>query len=451
MPCPRRAFKGDVLMENQMKRRFPERSHHTTLMRLVALAGVAIMAAACGSGATPTPIPEPIKLRYVTFAGLNAAEETLVHQFEADNPQITIEVEEYRQAPDQYFAGTPVPDLMLMTPGQMLDSAIDSGKLTDLSELRQDSAAEQAYLPNLRPLGAHEGRQYFLPVGYDWSGIYYNKQIFAQFGLQPPGTWDEFIQLCETLWLNGLTPLSVSGADPFMGTLWLDYLDLRLNGPEFHRQFSAGEVGYDDPRLRSVFELWASLVEKGYFVQTAGRMGIGDALAAVAPARAAGDAPVAMVLSGPAFMGGLAPEQRDLLGFFPFPTLDPSQPPAEVVMSIGYIVPAQAPQRDAALAFVRRLASAEGRALLVKDIVASGLYAPASATAEGEVLPERLRQGIELMQQADAVTIPYYMSVPTTLWPALSDMLRQIYVVPESGKSLDLDALLSKMEAARTK
>ena len=116
-------------------------SHYSTLLRLVALIGMAIVLAACGSDATPTPIPEPVKLRYVTFAGLNAAEETLVRQFEADNPHITFAAEEYRQAPDQYLATPPVPDLMLMTPGQILDAAIAAGKLTDLSELQPAAAA----------------------------------------------------------------------------------------------------------------------------------------------------------------------------------------------------------------------------------------------------------------------------------------------------------------------
>ena len=426
----------------------PKISVFSTLLRVLALAGVTTMAAACGFGTAPTPTPAPVTLRYVTFTGLDAAEETLIRQFQADNPHVTITAEEYAQAPDRYLASAPVPELMLITPGQILDAAIARGALTDLTELWQESGAEQEFVGSLRALSQHEGKQFYLPVGYSWNGIYYNKQLFEQYGLQPPQNWDEFVQLCETLWINGVTPLAVSGNDPFMGTLWLDYLNLRLNGPEFHQQFLNGEIRYDDPRVRSVFELWASLVEKGYFMPTASTMGIDAALSAVAQAGNTSGTPVAMLLSGPAFMGDLSPEQRSALGFFPFPTLDPTQTPAEVVMSIGYMVPAQAPQRDEALAFVSYLASKQGRDLLSKDVAATGLYAPAFA-AEGETLPESVRQGMELVQQTDAVTVPYYMSVSPQMWPALADMLKRILTEPGSGKGFDLDALLSRLEAAR--
>ena len=231
------------------------------------------------------------------------------------------------------------------------------------------------------------------------------------------------MQLSETLWLNGVTPFAISGADPFMGTLWIDYLNLRLNGPAFHQQFLAGEAPYTDPRLRTVFELWASLVEKGYFLQTASRMGIEEALTAVAPPAGAGSAQAAMVLTGPAFLGALPQEQRNELGFFPFPILDPSQPPAEVVMAIGHMIPAQAPHRDAALAFASLLASAAGRDLLTKDVVATGLYAPIFAPAESGTLPEIVRQGMALVQGGNAISPPYYMSVPARCgrrWPTCS-------------------------------
>lgn len=416
---------------------------------MIALVGTLAVLAACGFGAEPTPTPEPVTMRYVTFTGLDAAEQSLIRQFEADNPQVTIASEEYNQSPDEYLANVPAPDLMLITPGQFLDAAIERGGLTDLTDLWQQAGVDDDFVASLRALSEREGKQYYLPVGYNWNGIYYNKQVFEQYGLQPARTWDEFIQLCESLWLEGITPLAVSGNDPFMGTLWLDYLGLRLNGPEFQREFLAGMVPYDDPQVRSVFELWASLVEKGYFLQNSSTMGTLEALTSVAQKGNITGAKAAMALSGPAFMGDLPPELRDELGFFPFPTLDSSQPPAEVVMSIGYMVPTQAPQREQALAFVSHLASEQGRELLTKDVMATGLYAPAFVTEVDETIPEIVRQGMELVQQAESVTVPYFMSVEPRMWPALNEMLRRMLTEPGSSKGFDLDALLSKLEAAR--
>lgn len=419
------------------------------ILRLLGLAAVAVLASACAFGAEPTPTPTPITLRYITFAGLDVAEQTLIERFRTTHPHITVAVEEYNRAPADYLTDAPIPDLMLITPGEFLDNAVSSGALTDLTDLWEQSGAAQAAPPALQALSARDGRQYYLPTGYNWSGVYYNRQVFEQLGLQPPQTWDEFLDLSETLWLNGVTPFAISGADPFMGLLWFDYLNLRLNGAAFHKQFLAGDIPFDDPRIRMVFELWASLVEKGYFLQTSAAMDIGDALGMVTPAASGASAQAAMVLSGPAFLAELTPAQRGALGFFPFPVLDFAQPPAEVVMAIGYMIPSQAPHRDVSLTFAELLASEEGRALLAADVAATGLYAPMSGSAEDQTLPDSVRQGIELVQGAEAITAPYYMSVPPTMWPALITMQRKLLTEPGSGKAFDLDGLLAMLEAVR--
>jgi hypothetical protein len=87
--------------------------------------------------------------------------------------------------------------------------------------------------------------------------------------------------------------------------------------------------------------------------------------------------------------------------------------------------------------------------LLTKDVVATGLYAPAFVTEDTAALPDQVRQGMELVEGADTVVVPYYMSVPPTMWPALMEMQRRILTEPGSGAGFDLDAMLAKLEAAR--
>jgi ABC-type glycerol-3-phosphate transport system substrate-binding protein len=338
---------------------------------------------------------------------------------------------------------------MLITPGAFLDAAVAGGGLTDLTNMWQENDAAAGAPPALGALSEREGKQFYLPVGYNWTGIYYDKAVFAQYGLQPPATWDEFLQVSETLWGEGVTPLSIAGEDPMTGSLWLDYLNLRLNGPEVHRQLISGEIPFTDARIRPVFELWVSLVEKGYFHPDAANMGAGEALAAVIQEGDLLGARPAMILSGPTFLGELPPERRARLGFFPFPALDPSQEASEVVMALGYMVPAAAPQRDAALGFVAYLTSPGGRDLLLSDVVAAGLYAPAFAVADRAALPEGVRQGMALVEGAQTVTAPFYMSVSPAMWPALADMQRRLLAGPGSPGGFDLDALLARLEAAR--
>lgn len=416
----------------------------------VAAAALALgLLAGCGFGAEPTPTPEPLTLRYITYPGMAAGEKALIAGYEADHPQTTVVVAPYSQLPIDYVEDSPAPDVMLITPGEFLDTTVAAGGLADLSNLWQESGAAQSLLPGLRSLSEYEGKQFYLPVGYSWNGFFYDKAVFEQYGLQPPATWDEFLQVCETLWLNGVVPLSMSGEDPFMGTLWLDYLDLRLNGPEVHRQLIAGELPFTDPRIRSVFESWVALVERGYFNEAAPNMGPQEALAAVVQkGKILGPKP-AMVLAGSAFLGELVPELRAKLGFFPFPVMDSSQPLAEVVTAIGYMVPSNAGHRDAAVDFVSYLVSDKGREILNTQVVAGGLQAPAFAVEDKTALPETVRQGMALVEGAQTVMAPLYMSVNAELWPALALMQQQILKGPGSGEGFDLDAVLARLEAAR--
>ena len=195
--------------------------HHRSAAPAVSsdpLGAAVLLLAACGFGAQPTPTPEPITLRYITFPGLAAAEDALIGGYRADHPEISMAVEQYNQTPDAMLAQRPVPDVMLITP-RLVPGQGD--RLWRTYRPHQSMAGIRGCGTRCSPacaaLSEREGKQYYLPVGYNWNGFYYDKAVFEQYGLQPPTTWDEFLQVCETLWMNGVVPLSMSGEDPFMG------------------------------------------------------------------------------------------------------------------------------------------------------------------------------------------------------------------------------------------
>ncbi len=89
-----------------------------------------------------------------------------------------------------------------------------------------------AILPAFRNFLQLDGAYYAVPESAVVFGLYYNEQLFADNGLQPPATWDDLMASCQTLRAKGISPIAVTGTyDPYMG-IWWDHLLMREVGPD---------------------------------------------------------------------------------------------------------------------------------------------------------------------------------------------------------------------------
>lgn len=62
---------------------------------------------------------------------------------------------------------------------------------------------------------AYEGKYYALPISLNFTGVYYNKDIFAELGLAIPETYSELVQAMQTIKAAGITPMMVSDKAPW--------------------------------------------------------------------------------------------------------------------------------------------------------------------------------------------------------------------------------------------
>ena len=72
-------------------------------------------------------------------------------------------------------------------------------------------------------LAYYDGKIYGIPFTRQVIGYFYNKDLFAQAGIEKPAeTWDEFFEQCDKLLAAGITPLSMDTADSgWVTSLWL--------------------------------------------------------------------------------------------------------------------------------------------------------------------------------------------------------------------------------------
>lgn len=382
---------------------------------------LALTLTSCGGG-EPTPaVSEPVTLTLLSFdigAAWEQAEGYAIEQFQLQEPNIDFDQRAFNQAPLEAINSSPAPDLITSGAYAFLRTAAQSGGLLDLTELWSETGLTEAFPAGFQALSAYEGKQYYLPVAFGWTGIYYNREVFAQYGLEPPTTWDEFIQVCETLLLNGETPLALGGQDAWMTLLWFDYLNLRLNGADVHRALLQGQLPYTDARLQDVVESWRMLFANGYFVERPEVIGTMDATNALLRGDNGmlGRQKAVMVLTGPFWLTNMPDVFLGELDFFPFPTMNPNVAPAEVVTTLGYMAPKAGANPAATLAFLRYIGSPAGQTAMAQQLGTSTLWAPARSDLDGELLSSLVKQGMQLTAAAPNLFAPFVLSLPDGAW-----------------------------------
>ncbi|KRB96447.1 ABC transporter substrate-binding protein [Duganella sp. Root198D2] len=195
-----------------------------------------------------------------------------------------------------------------------------------------------------------DGEVYGFPLYYYPWGFVYRKSLFKRLGIAPPTTWDAFLRTCERLSAEGVTPIGLGAAANWPAAGWFDYLDLRLNGLDFHRKVMRGEVPFTDARVRHVFDIWGGLLRKGYFLPATMDLEHERVLPYIYRNR------VGMMLMG-SFVAAKFPQAiADDMGFFAFPAISPEMPAYEDAPLDILVLPAKSPNPQLRKRFLAFLA-----------------------------------------------------------------------------------------------
>ena len=391
-----------------------------------------------------------VELSFIT-GGYSQLERELIRQFEESHPGITIKTRTFGTWPQIYLRDEEPPDLLNVWSGSWLAIGLEEELIADLSDLWEQEELGENYSAQLQALTEQGGRQYYLPTGYDWRAIYYNREVFNANGLQPPQSWDELIVVADTLLANGEVPFALNNRNDWLSALWFDYLNIRLNGPEFHRGLIRGEESFTDGRVRDVFVLWEGLFERGYFATNLGSWTALNALTSII--RGDKDQPLnrekaVMTLIASSDLNDLPEVFQDELDFFRFPALDDNLPLGEVVNANGLIVPSNAPNRQDALQFVAYMAQPETQQFAAKFMGFETNFVPAGAV-DFDQLPIATQQGMMLIERAEHVMPPYLWSVPTDVRIAMEQSVARFIRRVGKDEPIDYDEILDPLEEAR--
>lgn len=139
----------------------------------------------------------------------------IIDNFNKENTDIKIEMNTVPDAGTvltSRIASGDIPVLFSDYPTQQqFKQKVANGYVQDLSEQEFLGNVEESALEMTKQ---EDGKYYALPYSRNYMGVYYNQEIFEENGLEVPETWDEFIEICETLKEKGITPVGIMGKDP---------------------------------------------------------------------------------------------------------------------------------------------------------------------------------------------------------------------------------------------
>lgn len=321
-----------------------------------------------------------------------------VAKFQELNPDIEVKVnttahEEFKKGIRIWLASDSPPDFITWFAGNRAMFFIDKGLIMDITDVWEEAGLFEKFPKAFQSISFKDGKAYFLPDTYYWWAVYYRKSIFEKFNLSEPKTWEEFMKVCATLKENGIIPITIGTKYRWTAAGWFDYMNMRINGPEFHMDLMFGKVPYNDPRVLKVFETWRQLLDNGYFLENAASYSWQEAVQFMVRGEAA------MYLMGQFILDSVPDDMEDDMDFFQFPVIDPSVPLGEDAPTDGYMIPKKAKNVEAAKKLLKFLASPEAQQIEVEKTgrVVTNIEIPMN------LYPAPTQKGIKMMQGVDAL------------------------------------------------
>lgn len=156
------------------------------------------------------------------------------------------------------------PDFFTWWSGFRIEDLYNQGVLLDVSDLWTQAVADGNLPESLSAAFTFDGAQYALPSHVSYWTVFYNKKVFEEHGLTAPTTWDELVNIAETLKAAGVTPFGATQQGRWPSFIWFEEMVLRSD-PQLYLDITSGAVPYTDERVVAAMEVWKGLIENEYF------------------------------------------------------------------------------------------------------------------------------------------------------------------------------------------
>lgn len=356
-----------------------------------------------------------------TSADTVAEAEQLVADFQAKNPNITIEIEtrpgggEGDNIVKTRLATGEMTDIFLYNTGSLFQAINPQRNLVELT----DEPFQTNVLDSFKSVVTSNNGIYGAPIETAMGGgVLYNRKIYADLGLSVPKSWSEFMDNNAKIKAAGIDPVIQTFNTTWTSQLFVlaDFYNVQIAEPDFAVNYTANKAKYaSTPAALKSFERQEDIFNSDYLNADFGAATFEDGLRMLALAEGAH---FPMLTFAVGAIGENYPEKLDDIGFFAMPGDDADKNGLTVWMPPALYIPQTTEHVEEAKLFLNFVASVEG---CESQLVAVGATGP--FLVKGCALPDEVPPAV-------ADLLPYFQTDGATA-PALE------FLSPIKGPSLE--------------
>lgn len=369
-----------------------------------------------------------------------------IERFEADHPGVTIKHEpisndNYKTRIRTAMSANNEPDIFMTWGSSSLELYVKNDKVLNLSPYMTDDWLTR-FVPASLNIGMFNDDYYGLPVtNMNASLVFYRTDMFEEYGLEVPETYEDLLDVIDTLKANNIIPFTLANKTRWTGSMYFMYLVDRIGGADAFKNALNRTGAFNDEPFVKAGEVIQDFVRMGALPEGVNGM---DEDTAQSRALIYADR-AAMYLMGSWANGSFAnenPAVNENIDFFNFPGFkDGKGDPSNVVGTPGdnyYSVAKSCKNKELAVEFLKYLTDEE----MASGLVGVGNIPPFNGVGES-IKDERLKRIYQQIQQANHIQLWYDQSLPLELAEVHLNTTQALF-----GLEMTPEEAADKMEAA---
>lgn len=407
---------------------------------LAALAtGAVVLAAAC------TSAPASDNVLRIAMGSPGEAQirvwDDVAKQFEAANPGTKVELN--YQDDDLYqtiglqnlLNGRNAPDIYFEWTGNRLEQRVKDGFAADISS--KFASGPLAGLFDDATLNQYkvDDKIVMVPYSADVTNVlWYNKQLLADAGVQPPTTWEELLAACDKLTAAGVTPIASGNKDLWAAGNWLSHMASRVVGEDAYAATLGGTGKFATPEWEKAF---------GYITELADHKCVNESVNSIDDNEGAQlffQGKAAMHPIGSWLVSWAIDEAPDLdFDYVNLPAMPDAAGNQDSVIGVatGFVINAKSAKIDKAAEFMALLNSDEN----VQKLIEAEVTPLTKSASAGQDIDSRSANLTTLLNDAPAIVLPpdtgYDLEMADALYSAEAAVLGGQQTAAEALAGID--------------